>query len=133
MGYYSLDAREESCVVCDSPLSGRQEVVCSERCRKARQRARKLTAAEARERLVGKDCAHCGDAFEPRSSRQRFCSENCAEHAREAGYVEREDAVCQLDGCENNAGWDGAGRARRYCSNAHRQKAYRQRKRSAPL
>lgn len=42
----------------------------------------------------------------------------------------RWDAQCSLIDCENNAGWDGKGRARAYCSDAHKAKAYRLRRKS---
>jgi hypothetical protein len=88
----------------------------------------KLTAAERRTRAHGKDCDHCGDVFDPRNGYQRFCSPECAERAKADAEESRWEAVCELDGCENSAGWDGTGRARRYCSDAHRKKAWRQRK-----
>ncbi|GGW18657.1 hypothetical protein GCM10018980_58430 [Streptomyces capoamus] len=121
------------CEVCDTVLTGRQQVVCSNACRQARKRARKLTSDEYQAKLLGRDCEHCGDAYEPKNDRQRFCSENCAYRAKAEAEETRWESVCELDGCENNAGWDGSGRARRYCSNAHRQKAYRQRKHATPL
>jgi predicted nucleic acid-binding Zn ribbon protein len=123
MTYYPWEATDGRCVVCDGPLTGRQEILCSPRCRKARQRAAQLTRDEFWERLAGRDCARCGDAFEPRNSRQRFCSPGCA-----LNEDARWDAVCELEGCEENTGWDGVGAPRRFCCNAHKQKAYRLRK-----
>ena len=35
---------------------------------------------------------------------------------------------CGLDGCGDFAEWDGIGRRPEYCSNRHKQKAYRERK-----
>ncbi len=119
-----------SCEVCGGALSGRQTVVCSNACRQARKRMRKLTDAEREALLWGRDCAYSGclEVFDPRTPTQRYCDENCAAaHKREIENA-RWEAVCELDGCENNAGWDGVGRARRYCSPAHKQKAYRLRK-----
>jgi predicted nucleic acid-binding Zn ribbon protein len=130
MTYYPWEATDGRCVVCDGPLSGRQEILCSARCRKARQRAAKLTREEFWEKLTGRDCARCGDAFDPKNPQQRFCSPVCADNAKRSDEAARWDAVCELDGCENNAGWDGAGRPRRYCSPAHKQQAYRLRKRA---
>lgn len=122
---------DPTCDVCDTPLTGRQKRYCSDRCRQAHRRATSLTAAEKRAKSMGKDCERCGDVFDPRNGRQRHCSANCAAQARDAGYEAREDAVCQLDECGDNAGWSGTGRARRYCTDAHRKKAYRQRNRTA--
>ncbi|MFI7357336.1 hypothetical protein ACIBTP_25795 [Streptomyces avidinii] len=120
-----------SCEVCGGALSGRQTVVCSNACRQARKRMRKLTDAEREAMLWGQDCAHleCTKVFEPRTPSQRYCSENCAAAHRAEAEDARWDAMCELDGCGNNAGWDGRGAPRRFCSNAHKQKAYRQRKR----
>jgi predicted nucleic acid-binding Zn ribbon protein len=119
-----------SCEVCGGPLSGRQTAVCSNACRQARKRMRKLTATEHEALLWGRDCAYpgCLEVFDPRTPKQRYCSENCsAAHKREIEDA-RWDAVCELDGCDENTGWDGVGAPRRFCSNAHKQKAYRLRK-----
>lgn len=113
------------CLVCDTSLAGRRDVVCSARCR-ARKRAATVTREAFWDRLSGRDCAHCGKVFYPRNTRQQFCSPDCARFAKS-----REGAVCQLEGCENRTGWDRSGRPRIYCCNAHRQKAYRLRKQAA--
>lgn len=117
-----------SCEVCGGALSGRQTAVCSNACRQARKRMRKLTGAEHEALLWGRDCVHCGDAFDPHSLSQRYCDENCAAAHKQEIEDARWEAVCSLDGCEANAGWDGAGRPRQYCSPGHKQKAYRLRK-----
>lgn len=129
MAYDQWEAMTGRCAVCDAPLSRRQEMVCSARCR-----ARKRTATVTREafwdKLSGRDCAHCGEAFSPKNTRQRFCSSDCAEADKRAEENAHRDTVCELDGCEANAGWDRSGRPRSYCCNAHKQKAYRLRKRA---
>ncbi|GAU69918.1 hypothetical protein SSP35_15_00730 [Streptomyces sp. NBRC 110611] len=132
MPYYPWEAQTGRCAVCDRWLSGRQEMYCGEAHRKAHKRFEQLTAAERSARLFGRNCAYCEEAFDPRNPRQRFCSTFCAERSREAEFEAREDVVCQLEGCENNAGWEGTGRARHYCSAAHKQKAYRLRKAGHP-
>lgn len=128
MSYYPWETTDGRCVVCDGPLRGRQEIICSERCRQARKRAAKLTDADYLDRLIGRDCAHCGDAFDPRTATQKYCNANCSAGAQREAEGGRYDAVCDLDGCEANTGWDGVGAPRRFCSNAHKQKAYRLRK-----
>lgn len=119
-----------SCEVCGAALSGRQTAVCSNACRQARKRMRKLTNAEHEALLWGRDCAYpkCREAFDPRTLTQRYCDENCAAAHKQDIEDARWEAVCELDGCDINAGWDGAGRPRQYCSPAHKQKAYRLRK-----
>lgn len=128
MGYYTWQAQESFCVVCGTSLKGNQERYCSAACRQMQYRLSKLTSDQLWELRTGRDCAECGDAFEPRSPRQRFCSPICAARKKDAETEAREDAICELEGCENNTGWDGVGRARRYCCNAHKTKAYRLRK-----
>ncbi|MFC7922215.1 hypothetical protein [Streptomyces cinereoruber] len=125
MGYYKWQAHESNCVICSRSLSGRQERYCSNACRQAHKRAAKLTNGAV---LDKRTCDFCDRHFYPESARQRFCCPECSLLARDAAVRVREDAVCQLDGCEENAGWDGIGRARKYCSPAHRTKAYRLRK-----
>ncbi|MFG2815729.1 hypothetical protein [Streptomyces sp. NPDC048410] len=117
-----------SCVICDGPLSGRQTVVCSPRCAQARKRAAKMADAEYLARLMGRDCAYCRDVFDPRTASQKYCDANCAAAAQREAEEVRYETVCELDGCEKNAGWDGVGAPRRFCCNAHKQKAYRLRK-----
>ncbi len=125
MGYYTWESghRRSDCEHCGRSLTGRQERVCSPACRQALKRAAKRT----REHLYGLDCPRCGDAFNPVNQHQKMCSD-CARAEREAADEARWEAVCGLDGCEDNAGWMGDGRPRRYCSTAHKQKAYRLRR-----
>ncbi|MET9835585.1 DUF2116 family Zn-ribbon domain-containing protein [Streptomyces sp. NPDC006385] len=128
MGYYAWQAQESHCVVCGTALSGRQERYCASKCRQRQFRMSQLTSDQLWAKRAGKDCEECGEPFDPKNTRQRFCSPNCAVRAEDEKIKAREEAECQLDGCENNAGWDGVGRARKYCSAAHRTKAYRLRK-----
>lgn len=128
MGYYAWQAHESNCVICSRSLSGRQERYCSNACRQAHKRATKLTNGAVLDKRI---CDFCDRQFYPENARQRFCCPECSLLSQDAAVRAREDAVCQLDGCEENAGWDGVGRARKYCSRAHQQKAYRQRKREA--
>jgi len=119
-----------SCEACGGPLSGRQTAVCSNACRQARKRMRQLTEEQREALLWGRDCAYpgCQDVFDPRTPAQKYCDDNCkAAHRREIEDA-RWEAICELEGCENNTGWDGVGRARRYCCDAHKVKAYRLRK-----
>ncbi|GGQ29616.1 hypothetical protein ACFFKE_12890 [Streptomyces mutabilis] len=127
MGYYTWQAQESHCVICSRSLTGRQERYCSNACRQAHKRQAALTNDAA---LGKRTCDFCERSFWPESKRQRFCSPVCADGKRSQAEDARWDAVCQLDGCEDNAGWDGTGRARRYCSRAHQQKAYRLRKKA---
>jgi hypothetical protein len=125
MGYYAWQAHESNCVICSRSLSGRQERYCSNACRQAHKRLSALTSdADMGKRA----CEFCERDFWPETKNQRFCCADCSMRAKDELVKEREDAVCQLDGCEENAGWDGVGRARRYCCNAHKAKAYRLRK-----
>ncbi|MGC0375910.1 CGNR zinc finger domain-containing protein [Streptomyces sp. SAI-229] len=121
-----------SCEACGGPLTGNQTAVCSNKCRQARKRARKLTDEQREALLWGRDCANpgCAEVFDPRSRRQKYCSPICANKEKADAEDARWDAICELDGCEDSAGWDGTGRARRFCSNAHKQKAYRLRKKA---
>ncbi|WP_231156510.1 hypothetical protein [Streptomyces sp. CNZ748] len=122
-----------SCEACGGPLTNRQTAVCSNACRQRRKRMRKLTDEQRLALLWGRDCAYPGckeGVFDPRTPTQKYCDENCKAAHKSAIEEERWEAVCELEGCENNAGWDGVGRARRFCSNAHKQKAYRLRKKA---
>lgn len=125
MGYYAWQAHESNCVICSRSLSGRQERYCSNACRQAHKRLSALTD----DADMGKrTCDFCDRDFWPETTRQRYCCADCSALAKDEAVKEREEATCQLEGCEENAGWDGVGRARKYCCPAHRTKAYRLRK-----
>lgn len=125
MGHYAWRAHESNCVICSRSLTGRQERYCSNACRQAHKRLSALTEGAT---LDKRTCDFCERTFYPETKRQRFCCPNCSLLSKDASVREREEATCQLEGCEENAGWDGVGRARRYCCRAHQQKAYRVRK-----
>lgn len=125
MGYYAWQAQESNCVICSRSLSGRQERYCSNACRQAHKRLSRLTS----DADMGKrTCEFCDRGFHPETAKQRYCCPECSLLAKDEAVKEREEATCQLGGCEENANWDGIGRARRYCCRAHQQKAYRLRK-----
>lgn len=80
---------------------------------------------------MGRPCDACGDASDYANGHGAWCEAHTARARHEDAEAARWDAMCALEGCENSAGWDGMGRARKYCSNAHSQKAYRLRKAAA--
>jgi len=137
--YLGYPARE--CDYCGEPLYGRQRRWCSARCRVAYAREE-----QAAKKNAGKDrrCRICGGRLLPTNPRpvcrpweDTFEGDECFElqvtkqreaHAAQiAARRKRLEAVCP---CGKAAGWDGMGRARKYCSNACRQRAYRERKRA---
>lgn len=72
------------CRVCGNPIpySMGSAKVCSEECRKERQKQRNKEASERRKALTrmilgAKQCAICSKVFEPRNSRQVTCSRKC--------------------------------------------------------
>jgi len=129
------DVHRYDCAYCGAWLEGRQTIWCSAACRMAARRA------EARRKAGPRYCELCGEPLHP-SNRGRRCrmdvdtvdGERCYEMqlapiiARRAAEDARWDATCP---CGRNAGWNGVGRARKYCSDACRVRAYRQRKRAA--
>ncbi|MFJ5118457.1 hypothetical protein [Kitasatospora sp. NPDC088548] len=116
-----------ACDRCGKALRGRQRAVCSNACRQALKRNAKLTNAER----IGRLCDVCGNCADYANGRGAWCEVHTARSRYLEAEAARWDVVCALEGCGNNAGWEGEGRARKYCSNAHSQKAYRLRKAAA--
>lgn len=123
----------------DTSDSGRRaradRVYCSDRCRvRANRRAAYVAPAE-------KTCEACGATFRPLRGKQKVCdlieqaSKECAEaqtvRAQECAQqaLDTEDArwetECARNGCGNNAGWDGRGRPRKFCSDRCKTAHYR--------
>lgn len=117
------------CDECGEYLTGRQTRYCSPRC-KMRARRRSAQAAE-------QICRLCGATFRPLRGKQTYCDfendadESCATMQNELAALQsqaeerRWDAQCARAGCDNNAGWDGIGRPRRFCSDRCRVAHYR--------
>lgn len=110
---------------CDGPgcsewLTGRQVRFCSAKCK---MRAHRLEKAP---RPAEKTCVLCGATFRPLRGKQTYCdfdndaNETCAalQIARLSQARELEDSRWDKDceHCGDNAGWDGIGRPRRFCS-----------------
>ncbi len=116
------------CNWCDKSLAGpSHKRYCNSACRQAAYRDSK----KPRKREAKSPCVRCGDKHpEFRNQHGAYCEECMSTKAEQNSETEeaRWDAQCTLTGCESNAGWDGKGRARIYCSNAHRAKAYRLRR-----
>ena len=129
------------CRNCGVMLAGRRKLWCSDRCRMAFRRAEEVL----KEIGVGRRyCELCGEELHPlnpkticRVGEDTLPGEDCYELQTEerrkrraeqdAAEEARWEATCP---CGSNAGWDGVGRSRKYCSNACRQRAYRDRKRA---
>jgi hypothetical protein len=134
-----LTDRRDNCDVCGEWLTGRQTRFCSDRCRHHHYRA----THPADIPLVA--CGLCGTEFRPIRGKQRVCAvpeqadATCRELQAERDRIaceraaeldeERWEAACAREGCEESTGWDGVGRPRRFCSNAHKTAHYRAEKR----
>lgn len=122
---------------CDEWLTGRQTRFCSARCRTAAYRAE----GRAADPMPTKVCRLCGADFTPLRGKQTYCdfegqaSAACCEMQsalftqRLDGQSARWDATCAREGCDDNAGWDGVGRPRRFCSPRCKTAHYRAEKR----
>lgn len=119
------------CNWCDKSLIGpSRKQYCNSACRQAEYRSWKKHRTRGEEKAP---CVRCGGRNpESRNQHGAFCSDCMDDRAAQQMETEesRWDAFCELDGCDNSAGWDGAGRARKFCSNAHKMKAYRLRKKA---
>ena len=72
-------------------------------------------------------CGGCGNIFYTRVPIKKYCNDKCAKrgiwrHKRERRLEKRKDKVCKTCGCTFTPKRSDAA----YCSNACRQKAYRQ-------
>lgn len=122
------------CEECGDWLTGRQTRFCSARCK---MRAHRRNGPKPAERT----CRLCGATFRPLRGKQTFCDiqndadESCAvmQDALLTELQDKEgqrwDAECAREGCEESTGWDGVGRTRRFCSDAHKTAHYRSEKR----
>ncbi|MER5348960.1 hypothetical protein ABT093_01290 [Kitasatospora sp. NPDC002551] len=118
------------CDWCDKALTGRQRTYCSNACRQAERRADERT----RSGIPPRTCDKCGEEGIDHANRYGgWCYDCTNTPARHRAEEARWEAACELEGCDSSAFWEGVGRARKYCSDSHRQKAYRQRKRAASL
>ncbi|MET8132865.1 hypothetical protein ABZV24_13065 [Streptomyces sp. NPDC005251] len=133
LGFSGTSACEE----CSEWLTGRQRRYCSDQCKmRAHRREKGPRPAE-------KVCRLCGATFQPLRGKQTFCDYDndanvtCAAMQSELGELAREaqdqryDAECAREGCEDNTGWDGIGRPRRFCSARCKVAHYRTEKRPA--
>ncbi|WP_157995663.1 hypothetical protein [Thermomonospora amylolytica] len=129
---YASGSRRDDCANCGEWLDGRQTQWCSERCRTESNRR------EARRKAGPRYCELCGNPLHYSNPGKRcrmgedtVPGELCYEQqhapyaARRAAEDARWDAVCI---CGINAGWDGVGRPRKYCSTKCRVRAHRARK-----
>jgi hypothetical protein len=106
---------------------------CSPRCRvKAHRHANPRNASTVAE----KPCAVCGALFRPTRGNQTMCDSNqsCVQmrsqrmlllYEVEQAESARWDAICAREGCDNNAGWMGSGRPRKFCSDRCKTAHYR--------
>ncbi|GHJ27124.1 hypothetical protein TPA0910_15570 [Streptomyces hygroscopicus subsp. sporocinereus] len=120
---------------CDEWLTGRQARFCSPRCKMRAHRHEKAP------RPAEKVCILCGATFRPLRGKQTYCDftndadETCAALQNERLSLAREledtrwDKDCEH--CGVNAGWDGAGRPRRFCSPRCKTAFYRAAKKNA--
>ena len=98
-----------------------------------RYRRSKLPRAKrgAMMKIGERDCKRCGGFFEPTTLRQRFCSPRCRK-GYHAGIRVTSEAVPEFASQERPCpvcGDEVEGRkSRRYCSNACRQRSYRERR-----
>jgi endogenous inhibitor of DNA gyrase (YacG/DUF329 family) len=136
-----MTERRNDCAVCGEWLEGRQTRFCSARCRQRDYRA--THPAD----IPLKACDLCGTGFRPIRGKQRVCAvpeqadATCRELQEARERITREhadeldeqrwDATCAREGCDNSAGWEGAGRPRRFCSDAHKTAHYRVERRQA--
>lgn len=137
MPYYAWTEHSEDCEHCGERLAGKQERYCSPACRQAVYRARKDPSALPKL----KPCELCGEAFQPKNARQRWCDyaeeaerdcqsiQDDLEEAAEYAAEERREVLCEH--CGESAGWTGQGRPRKFCSNRCKTAEYRARKRGA--
>ena len=137
--YFGTAARE--CEYCGTALYGRQRRWCSARCRVAYAREEQVVKKNAG---TDRRCQICGNRLLPTNPRPvcrpwedtldgdacfevQVVKQREARAAQTAARMKRLDATCP---CGNSVGWDGVGRARKYCSDACRQRAYRERRRA---
>jgi hypothetical protein len=97
-----------------------------------------------------RNCRHCGRQYRARTSKARYCSDKCkqAEYRERNNlksqrsqaeitaaqlatkYSQEHERTCQWAECGKTYYVDGTATATRYCSNAHKQAAYRARKKA---
>jgi len=128
---------ETPCDECGADLTGRQRKYCGSACK-----MRAVRRAQREAQPAEKTCRLCGATFRPLRGKATYCdylndaSPECSElqnalrQQRTATEDARWDATCAREGCDNNAGWDGTGRPRRFCSEAHKKAHYRAVKRA---
>ncbi len=79
-------------------------------------------------------CVVCGDKFDSNQSYGKYCSQRCANDAaiakRKEIVNEKRKAASKCAVCGQPIQQDDFSKIRRYCSNACKQKAYRERKKN---